>query len=106
MATEARVTQCHHELVSISTFTLRITRIPNELVVSFTYYAHAHSYYDNFMSTEAMAPGETFSVYYNALNPSENTLSPSESKKRSALSDVAILGYILVSILSFSLVRG
>jgi hypothetical protein len=86
--------------------TLRITNDPNKLIVSFTYYAHARTYYDNFISPVAMAQGETFSVYYNALNPSQNTRSPSESTKRSPLSDIAILGFILMSILSLTMVRG
>ena len=106
METEARVTECRHELVRISALTLRITNDPNKLIVSFTYYAHARTYYDNFISPVAMAQGETFSVYYNALNPSQNTRSPSESTKRSPLSDIAILGFILMSILSLTMVRG
>jgi hypothetical protein len=106
METEARVTECHHELVRISALTLRITNAPNKLIVSFTYYAHARTYYDNFISPVAMAEGETFSVYYNALNPGQNTRSPSESTKRSPLSDIAILSLIILSILSLTMVRG
>ena len=106
METEARVTECRHELVRISALTLRITNAPNKLIVSFTYYAHARAYYDNFISSVAMAQGETFSVYYNALNPSQNTRSPSESTKRSPLSDIAILSLIILSILSLTMVRG
>jgi hypothetical protein len=106
METEARVTECHHELVRTSELALRITNDPNKLLVSYTYYAHARTYFDSFMSTAAMEQDETFSVYYNALNPCENTQSPSEPKKRSALSDAAVLGYSLVSILFLSLVGG
>jgi hypothetical protein len=106
METKARVTECRHELVRTSELTLHITNDPNKLIVSYSYYAHARTYYDNFMSTAAMVRGEAFSVYYNALNPSENTQSPSEPKKRRALPDVAILGYITVSILFLTIVRG
>ena len=106
METEARVTECRHELVRISALTLRITEDPNKLIVSFTYYAHAQTYYDNFISPVARAQGETFSVYYNALNPRQNTQSPSEPTKKSALPDVAILGFILVSILLLTMVPG
>ena len=106
METEARVTECHHALVRISALTLRITEDPNKLIVSFTYYAHARTYYDNFISPLAMAQGETFSVYYNALNPSQNTRSPSAFTKRSPLSDITILGFITLSIISLTIVRG
>jgi hypothetical protein len=106
METAARVTECHHELVRSSALTLRITNDPNKLIVSFTYYAHARTYYDNFISPVAIVQGETFSVYYNALNPSQNTRSPSESTKRSPLSDITILGFITLSILCLTMVRG
>jgi hypothetical protein len=106
MKTEARVTECRHKLVRTSELTLHITDDPDKLIVSFTYYAHARTYYGNFMATAAMTGGEAFSVYYNALNPSENTQSPSETTKRNAMSDVAFLGSITVSILFLTIVRG
>jgi hypothetical protein len=106
METEARVTECHHEFVRVSALTLRITEDPNKLIVSFTYYAHARTYYDSFISPVAKAQGETFSVYYNALNPRQNAQSPPESTKRSTLSDIVILGFILISILFLTMVRG
>ena len=106
METAARVTECHHELARSSALTLRITNDPNMLVVSFTYYAHARTYYDNFISPVAIAHGETFSVYYNALNPSQNTRSPLDSTKRGPPSDIAILSSIILSILSLIIVRG
>jgi hypothetical protein len=39
METEATVTECRHELVRFSALTLRISEDPNQLIVSFTYYA-------------------------------------------------------------------
>jgi hypothetical protein len=106
METEARVTECHHELVRSSALTLRITNDPNKLIVSFTYYAHARTYCDNFISPVAIEHGEAFSVYYNALNPSQNTRSPSDFIKRSPLSDITILGFITLSTLSLTIVCG
>jgi hypothetical protein len=106
METEARVTECHREFARVSALTLRITKDTNKLIVSFTYYAHARTYYDSFFSPVAGAQGETFPDYYNALNPRQNTQSPSESTKRSPLSDIAILGFILLSILFLTMVRG
>jgi hypothetical protein len=106
METEARVTECRHELVRISALTLRITEDPNKLIVSFTYYAHAQTYYDNFISPVARAQGEAFSVYYNALNPRQNTLTPSRLLKRGALSDTAVLGFVLLSMLLLAIASG
>ena len=106
METEARVTECHHELVRSSALTLRITNDPNKLIVSFTYYAHARTYCDNFISPVAIEHGEAFSVYYNALNPSQNTRAPSDSMRRCPLSDIAILSLLALSILSLTLIGG
>ena len=106
METEARVTDCRHDLVRMSMLTLRIKKDPVNLIVSFTYYAHARTYYDNFISSVAKAQGDTFSVYYNALNPRQNTLSPSSFLNRSALSDTAILGFTLLSMLLLAMASG
>jgi len=71
METEARVTDCRHRLVRMSALTRRIKR--NErFVVSFIYYAHARTYYEEFISPVARKQNDTFPVYYNALNPSQN----------------------------------
>ena len=106
METEARVTDCRHELVLTSLLTLRITSDLNKLTVSFTYYAHARTYYDTFESPGARARGEVFSVYYNALNPRQNTLTPSRFLKRGALSDTAVLGFVLLSMLLLAIASG
>ena len=106
METEARVTECHHEPVRTSALNLRIINDPDKVIVFFTYYAHARTYYDNFISPVAMAQDETFPVYYNALNPSQNTRSPFESTTRNPLSDIAVLGLIVLLILSLTMVRG
>jgi hypothetical protein len=106
METEATVTECRHELVRFTALTLRISEDPNKLIVYFTYYAHARTYYANFISPVGMAKGDTFRVYYNALNPRQNTQSPSESTKRGSWSDIAMLGAILISMLVLSIVKG
>jgi hypothetical protein len=106
METEARVADCRHELVRMDALTLRITNDPNKLIVSFTYYAHAQTYYDNFISPVARAQGEAFSVYYNALNPRQNTLWPSQFVNWHPLSDTTIFGFILVSVLLLAITSG
>jgi hypothetical protein len=106
METEARVTECHHGLSRVRKLSLRVTKDPDNVIVSFTYYAHARTYYDNFISPVARAQGEAFSVYYNALNPRQNTLTPSRFLKRRALSDSAVLGFVLLSILLLAIASG
>jgi hypothetical protein len=105
MKTEARVTDCRHELVRMSAL---IRRIKNgeRFVVSFIYYAHARTYYENFISPVARTQGQTFSIYYNALNPRHNAFSPSKSVTRHRLSDTAILSIILVSIIFLAMASG
>ena len=106
METEARVTECHHELSRVRKLPLRVTKDPDDVIVSFTYYAHARTYYDNFISPVARAQGEALSVYYNALNPRQNTLTPSRFLKRGALSDSAVLGFVLLSMLLLAIASG
>lgn len=99
METEAIVTDCRPELVRKSFSSLRIPADPSNVIVSFTYYAHARLYYDNFMSPEAKAKGETFSVYYNALYPRQNALTPLRLEKRRELRVASVLSFLLVSLL-------
>ena len=91
---------------NVRKLSLRVTKDPGNVIVSFTYYAHAQIYYDEFRSSVARTHDEAFSVYYNALNPRQNTLSPSEVVSQRPLSDTTILGFILMSIFILSLVRG
>jgi hypothetical protein len=106
METEARVTECHYELPRLRTLDLRVSKDTDNVIVSFTYYAHAQIYYDEFRSQVKKAQGEAFSVYYNALNPRQNAFLPSMSTNRRALSNTAILGFILLSVLFLVMVRG
>ena len=106
METEARVTDCRHELVRTSALTLRITNDFNNLIISFTYYAHAQIYYNHFKSPVARTQGEVFSVYYNALNPRQHSLSPSRIVNWHPLSDTTILGFISLSALLLCITAG
>jgi hypothetical protein len=106
METEARVTACHYEFARMNMFAFGIAKSTNRFTISFTYYAHGRTYSDNFISPVARAQGETFSVSYNALNPRQNTKSASNSTNTSELFAIGIVGYILLSILFFTMVRG
>jgi len=106
METEGSVTECQSEFIEIDAFHPGRANEANKFTVSFTYYAHARTYYDRFTSTEVKAQGECFSVFYNALDPNQNTKSVSESENRSALSVIGIAAYILISVLSLLMARG
>ena len=105
MESEARVTACQYEFDRMNTFTLRIATNTDKFTISFTYYPHGRAYSDNFTSPVARAQGETFSVFYNALNPRQNTKSASNSTYTSKLFAFGIVGYILLSILFLTMVR-
>jgi hypothetical protein len=106
METEARVTDCRHEFVRTSALTLRITNDLDNLIISFTYYAHAQIYYNHFKSPVARTQGEVFSVYYNALNLRQHSLSPSRIVNWHPLSDTTILGFISLSALLLCITAG
>ena len=106
METEARVTDCRHEFVRTSALTLRITNDLDNLIISFTYYAHAQIYYNHFKSPVARTQGEVFSIYYNALNPRQHSLSPSRIVNWHPLSDTTILGFISLSALLLCITAG
>jgi hypothetical protein len=106
METVARVAECQRELSKIRKLPLRVPNEAGNVIVSFTYYAHAQIYYDHFSSPVERTQGEAFSVYYNALNPRQNTISPSKFVNQHPLSDTTILGFILVSILLLVMTSG
>jgi hypothetical protein len=98
METEARVVECHHEHSTPKRLSPRVTEDNDGVIVSFTYYAHAQIYYDKIISSVEREQGEVFSVYYNALNPRQNTTTPSEFTKGRSLSIIGILGFLLLLI--------
>jgi hypothetical protein len=106
METEASVTECKHEFVATDVRRPSRRNGANTFTISFTYYAHARTYYDRFTSAEPKAQGERFSIFYNALDPKQNAKSASVSGPRSTLSAIGIAGYILISGLFLTIARG
>ena len=91
METQARIVDCSYALAGRKLWSLRSTTSCKTSIISFTYYAHARTYYGIFISHQTRVQGDTFPVYYNALNPQQNTLSPPESWIRFALSEADLL---------------
>ena len=100
METEASVTSCQREFAKSNRSRIGPTDDIIQFTVAFTYYAHARTYYGSFKSPDSKAPGESFSVFYNALNPRQSVRSVSELEGKVGLSVIGIAGYILVRLLS------
>lgn len=99
METEASVTECECASVERNGFRPGGAIEANKFLVSFTYYAHARTYYDRFTSMEARARGERFSLFYNAFDPKQNTTSASEPESGIALTAIGVAVCIFISIM-------
>jgi hypothetical protein len=91
METEARIVACNYAPARRKLWSLRSTTSCKTSIISFTYYAHARTYYGIFISHQTRVQGDTFPVYYNALNPQQNTLSPPKRWIRCALPEADLL---------------
>jgi len=98
METQARVTNCKYAPAGWKPWRWRSTHISRTSIVSFTYYAHARTYHGIFITHGGRAEGDTFPVYYNALSPQRNILSPPWRESRRAKPEVAILGVTTLAI--------
>ena len=99
METEARVNACEREVVTITGFRSGRENEANTFIVSFTYYAHARTYFARLSSPCAKAQGECFSICYNAFDPKQNRTSGSDLDNGSPVSAVGVAACILVSIM-------
>ena len=108
---QAEVTACHYEFARMNTITLGFTTDANQFLISFTYYAHAKAFSDEFTSPVAMEQGKTFPIFYNPLNPQENRQSASCAPKsgstsRTPLFALGIAGSIVISLLFLASMHG
>jgi hypothetical protein len=106
LETQAEVTACRSEFAGMNTLSLRITTSPNYFIVSFSYYAHAKTFCDEFTSPVAMGKGENFPVFYNPLNPQQNSRSEPAPTSRIPLFAFSIAGSIAVSLLYLAMMSG
>jgi hypothetical protein len=106
LETAAEVTACHYEFARMNTLSLGIATGRNQFVVSFSYYAHARTFSDECTSPVAMRQGETFPVFYNPLNPQQNSRSESASTTKAPLLAVGIAGSIVISLLYVAMMSG
>ena len=106
LETQAEVTACRYEFARMNTLTLGIATRPNQFIVSFSYYAHAKTFCDEFTSPVAMGKGETFPVFYNPLNPQQNSRSEAAPTSRAPLFALGIAGSIVISFLYLAMMSG
>jgi hypothetical protein len=106
LETEAEVTACRYEFARMNTLSLGIATRPNQFIVSFSYYAHAKTFCDEFTSPLAMGKGETFPVFYNPLNPQQNSRSEQAPTNRVPLFAFGIAGSLVISLLYLAMMSG
>jgi hypothetical protein len=106
LETQAEVTACRYEFARMNTLTLGIATRPNQFIVSFSYYAHAKTFCDEFTSPVAMGKGETFSVFYNPLNPKRNSRSEAAPTSRVSPLAYGVAGSIVISLLYLAMMGG
>jgi hypothetical protein len=108
LETQAEVTACHYVFARMNTLTLGIATDANHFRISYTYYAHATTYRDEFTSTVAMERGKTFPIFYNPLNPQQNrqSIPGAASASRGPLFALGIAGSIVISLVYVAMIHG
>jgi hypothetical protein len=106
LETQAEVIACRYEFARMNTLTLGFATRPNQFIVSFSYYAHARTFHDQFTSPVAMGKGETFPVFYNPLNPQQNRQSELAPAGTVPLFAFGIAGSIIISLLYLAMMGG
>jgi len=106
METEATVTGCRYEFARMNTLTFGIAANNNQFLVAFNYYAHGKSYNDEFASRAAMDKGETFRLFYNPMEPRENSTSAGASSRRSPLFALGVAGSVVLTLLYLGMIYG
>jgi len=106
LETQAEVTACRYEFARMNTFSLGIATSSNQYMISFTYYAHAKTFCDEFASPVAMGKGETFPVFYNPLDPKQNSRSEAAPTSRVPPLAYGVAGSIVISLLYLAMMGG
>jgi hypothetical protein len=108
LETQAEVTACHYVFSRMNTLTLGIATDSNRFLISYTYYAHATTFSDEFTSPVAMEHGKFFAIFYNPLNPQENRQSApgAAPANNGLLFALGIAGSVLISFLYLAMIHG
>jgi len=106
LETQAEVIACRYQFAKMNTLSLGIATSPNQFMISFSYYAHAQTFCDEFASPVAMGKGETFPVFYNPLNPQQNSRSETPPGSRAPLFAFGVAGSVVISLLYLAMMGG
>ncbi len=106
LETPAEVTACRYEFARMNTLSLGFAASTNHFIVSFSYYAHAKTFCDEFTSAVPMGKGEVFPVFYNPLNPGQNSRSRADAESRMPLFAFGIAGSVVISLLYLAMISG
>jgi hypothetical protein len=106
LETEAQVTGCRYEFARLNTLTFGIPPNNKRFLISFSYYAHARNYNDEFASPVPLDRGQRFTVCYNPLSPAENNKSASSPAQRSPLLALGILGSVVLALMYLAMIYG
>jgi hypothetical protein len=106
METQAQVTACHYEFARLNVLTLGYASDTKHFSIYFTYYAHGKTFGSELNSSVAMEKGQKFSIFYNPLNPQQNSVSNSGSCSGWQISALGIAGSIVISLIYLSMMQG
>jgi hypothetical protein len=106
LETQAEVIACRYEFARMNILFLGTVTYSNKFIISFSYYAHAKTFSDEFISPIAIAKGKRFPVFYNPLNPQQNSRSEGASTSRVPVFIFGIAGSIVISLLYLGLIGG
>jgi hypothetical protein len=103
LTTEATVTSCRYQFAGLSNLAFGVST-QKKFRIGFDYYAHGRLYSDVFQSGTAIPQNTRIPITYNPLKPQENsrTSGPHATPARSPVVSLAVLGSVLLAILSLA----
>ncbi len=106
LETQAKVTACKYQFARMNDLTLGIPADGNQLIITFTYYAHGKTYTDRFTAPTYLEQGHVFPISYNPLEPQQNTKSASSPTSGTPLFALGVAGSVILSIIFLAYMRG
>ena len=105
LETQAEVVTCKYESGAGQVLAFGIPT-SKHFLITFTYYAHAKAYTDQFSSPTYIEQGKTFSISYNPLAPEQNSKCAATSTTKIPLFAIGIIGSIILSLIWLVVMHG
>jgi hypothetical protein len=106
LETQAQVTGCQYQFARMNVLTLGFAPGAKHFRITFSYYAHGKSFSSELSSSVAMEQGRTFSIFYNPLNPQQNSQMKVSFSSGSQLYALGVAGSILISMVYLAMMNG